>query len=246
METNTQVSPKKTKKIFSFKKKKDFKPIDGESSGYSSGTTSASSTFSYRGKKKNKKTKHQMTPETVLDFDNERRSSSSNSEEKSTTSEDEYKNEVDKDPNVEDKSFKIIGKAMEIPVINDGYTWLSDLTWPYLTKAGTLTLPYLISAKNASLIEKMFPIMENGIKRLEESEKSTAAKEKLFEYADKADQTAVSYLEYLMDNYPVIKTQTYQLKEQIRNLVNQVYFPSYNMPASYIPWNSYNYEVACN
>merc|ERR1711980_46995 len=114
METNTQVSPKKTKKIFSFKKKKDFKPINGESSGYSSGTTSASSTLSYRGKKKNKKTKHQMTPEMVLDFDNERRSSSSNSEEKSTTSEDEYKNEVrdangvDKDPNVEDKSFKII------------------------------------------------------------------------------------------------------------------------------------------
>ena len=105
---------------------------------------------------------------------------------------------------------------MEIPVINDGYTWLSDLTWPYLTKAGTLTLPYLTSAKNASLIEKMFPIMENGIKRLEEMEKSTAAKEMLFEYADKADQTAVSYLEYLMDNYPVIKTQTYQLKEQIR------------------------------
>merc|ERR1711980_53150 len=133
METNTQVSPKKTKKIFSFKKKKDFKPIDGESSGYSSGTTSATSTFSYRGKKKNKKTKHQMTPEMVLDFD--------------------------KDPTVEDKSFKIIGKAMEIPVINDGYTWLSDLTWPYLTKAGTLTLPYLTSAKNASLIEKMFPIM---------------------------------------------------------------------------------------
>merc|ERR1719462_1185686 len=89
----------------------------------------------------------------------------------------------------------------------------------------------------------MTPIMENGIKRLEEMEKSTAAKEKLFEYADKADQTAVSYLEYLMDNYPVIRTQTYQLKEQIRNLVNQVYFPSYNMPASYIPWNSYNYEV---
>ena len=215
MELNPSKSTK-NKRMFSFKKlkSKEFTPHDGDSSGYSStGTVSASSTFSYKGsaKKKMKKNKKQLTQETLLNFDGSSEDIKSNDDEKNVTDgdstpESERKNPFDQADLKKTGHYKSVDKALEIPLISDGYSWISGFTAPYLDRARSVSTPVL---------DTLTPYLVTGKMRLDQYEPSRAAVETLIDVADKVDNVAADCLHYLLDNYPVLLKPSTSIFEQL-------------------------------
>ena len=200
------LSPKsKNRKMFSFKKTK-VKEVEMNSfeadAGYSSasGSVSASSTFSYKGsmKRKNKKTKKQLTPETVLNIE-ERKQSSSSTEDIKTSSDDDVKSVSDEESfpesdRMDKKGYKSVERVLEIPLIHDGYGWLSGLAGPYLDTALTVVSPLMT--------------------KVDTNTRTRAALDKLMDITDRMDSVAADYIDYILDNYPAVKKPTWSFWEQ--------------------------------
>ena len=215
MELNPSKSTK-NKRMFSFRKlkSKEFTPLDGDSSGYSStGTVSASSTFSYKGsaKKKMKKNKKQLTQETLLNFDGSSEDIKSNDDEKNVTDgdstpESERKNPFDQADLKKTGHYRSVDKALEIPLISDGYSWISGFTAPYLDRARSVSTPVL---------DTLTPYLVTGKMRLDQYEPSRAAVETLIDVADKVDNVAADCVHYLLDNYPLLLKPSTSIFEQL-------------------------------
>ena len=103
-------------------------------------------------------------------------------------------------------NYKLFDKALEIPLINDGFGWVSNMTEPYLDKAKSVSTP---------ILDQLAPYVEDGKSKLNQMEYSRTVQKKLMDFTDNVDESAANYLDYLIDNYPAVKTPTWDLMEQI-------------------------------
>ena len=105
-----------------------------------------------------------------------------------------------------ESNYKLFDKALEIPLISDGFGWVSNMTEPYIDKAKCVSTP---------LLDQLAPYVEDGKNKLNQIEYSRTMQKKLMDFTDNVDERAANYLEYLLDYYPVVKTPTWDLVKQI-------------------------------
>ena len=118
--------------------------------------------------------------------------------------------------NMEEKTqthYKVFDKALEIPLIHDGFEWVSNVTEPYLDKAKSIS---------SEILDQLAPHVEEGKKHLNQIEYSSTFHEILMDITDKVDQRAADYLNYLIDHFPVVKTPTWDLVQQFKVTTQQL------------------------